>query len=184
MVVLHCNGRTCGNAYLITFKVGPLRTHALAPSILPLLEPPAEGFLWNHSEFGRRVRLGVPLRPIFRVGNSQKSLGARSGEYGGWVIIVIIFVKEYKLLSSLCSLLDSPVTSCLSGTYILPSTLFSNTLCSSLAVRASFTPIQNYRQNCNFMWTNRCSVSTVSRARHFCSLSNIFVFRNVQGKCL
>jgi hypothetical protein len=37
MVVLHC-----GNAYLITFKVGPLcaRTHAhtLAPSILSLLE--------------------------------------------------------------------------------------------------------------------------------------------------
>jgi len=25
----------------------------------------------------------VPLRPIFRVGNSQKSLGARSEEYGG-----------------------------------------------------------------------------------------------------
>jgi hypothetical protein len=28
----------------------------------------------------------VPLRPIFRVGKSQKSLGARSGEYGGWVM--------------------------------------------------------------------------------------------------
>jgi hypothetical protein len=27
-----------------------------------------------------------PLRPIFRVGNSQKSLGVRSGEYGGWVM--------------------------------------------------------------------------------------------------
>jgi hypothetical protein len=28
----------------------------------------------------------VPLRPIFRVGNSQKPLGARSGKYGGWVM--------------------------------------------------------------------------------------------------
>ena len=28
----------------------------------------------------------VLLRPIFRVGNSQKSLGARSVEYGGWVM--------------------------------------------------------------------------------------------------
>ena len=28
----------------------------------------------------------VPLRPIFRVGNSQKSIGTRSGEYGGWVM--------------------------------------------------------------------------------------------------
>jgi hypothetical protein len=28
----------------------------------------------------------VPLRPIFGVGNSQKSLGARSGEYGSWVM--------------------------------------------------------------------------------------------------
>jgi hypothetical protein len=26
------------------------------------------------------------LRPSFRVGNSQKSLGARSGEYGGWLM--------------------------------------------------------------------------------------------------
>ena len=28
----------------------------------------------------------APLRPIFRAGKSQKSLGVRSGEYGGWVM--------------------------------------------------------------------------------------------------
>ena len=28
----------------------------------------------------------VPLRPTFRVGKSQKSLGARSGEYSGWMM--------------------------------------------------------------------------------------------------
>ena len=33
----------------------------------------------------------VPLRPIFRVGNSQKSLGARSGEYGGWEMTGMFF---------------------------------------------------------------------------------------------
>jgi len=33
----------------------------------------------------------VPLWPIFRVGESQKSLGTRSGDYGGWVMIGMIF---------------------------------------------------------------------------------------------
>jgi hypothetical protein len=37
------------------------------------------------------------------------------------------------------------------GPNILLSALFSNTLCSSLNVkRASFTPIQNHRQNSTF----------------------------------
>ena len=52
----HCNGMTYDNAYLITFIIGPLRTHTLAPSILPLLEAPAQGFLWNLPEFGCRIR--------------------------------------------------------------------------------------------------------------------------------
>jgi len=32
-----------------------LRTQTLAPSILPLLEAPAEGFFWYLPEFGRRI---------------------------------------------------------------------------------------------------------------------------------
>jgi len=32
-----------------------------------------------------------PLRPIFRLGNSQKSLGVRSGEYGGRVMTGTLF---------------------------------------------------------------------------------------------
>jgi hypothetical protein len=63
-VVQHCNGRTYDKAYLITFKVEPLRTHThthtLAPSILPLLEAPTEGFFWNLPKFGRRIRC-LPL---------------------------------------------------------------------------------------------------------------------------
>jgi len=35
-----------------------------------------------------------PWGPIFRLGNSQKSVGARSGEYGGWVLVVQQFLAE------------------------------------------------------------------------------------------
>ena len=67
-MVWHCNGRTYDNAYLITFKVGPLRAYTLAPSILPLLEAPAEGFFWNFPGFSRRIRFdilhGCETRPL------------------------------------------------------------------------------------------------------------------------
>jgi hypothetical protein len=36
-VVLHCNGRTYGSAYLITFKVGPLHTHTHTCSFDPAI---------------------------------------------------------------------------------------------------------------------------------------------------
>jgi hypothetical protein len=65
-------------------------------------------------------------------------------------MILIILVEEYKLWSSLCSFLDSPIISCVSGPIIYLSTLFSNTLspCSFLVVRdPSVTPIQNYGQS-------------------------------------
>ena len=98
IVVYHRNGRTYDNAYLITFKVGSLRTHTLAPSILPLLDALAEGFFWNLPEFSRRIRFyvlhgakRVTLGPIFRIGNSRKSLGARFREYGGWVMTGMLF---------------------------------------------------------------------------------------------
>jgi hypothetical protein len=48
MVVLHSNGRICGNADLINFKVGSSRanTQSLAPLMLPSLEARAEGFFF------------------------------------------------------------------------------------------------------------------------------------------
>jgi hypothetical protein len=94
MVVLHCKGRKYDNDCLITFKVGPLRTqtHLLHRSC----------HCWKHrrkASFGifrnsavafefmfSMVAKSVPARPIFRVGNSPKPLGTRSGEYGGWVM--------------------------------------------------------------------------------------------------
>ena len=98
IVVQHCNGRIYENAYLITFKVGPLLTHTLAQSILSLLDALAEGLFWNLPEFSRRNRFyalhgakRTPLRPIFRIGNSLKSLGARSRDYGDWVMTGMLF---------------------------------------------------------------------------------------------
>ena len=63
----------------ITFKVGPLRTHTLAPSILSLLEALAEGFFWNLPEFGCCIRFDVlhgcethPLEAHFQSGEQSK----------------------------------------------------------------------------------------------------------------
>jgi hypothetical protein len=63
MVVLHCDGRTWSNAYLITFRVGLLHTHThthkihrLAPCILPLVEAPAESFFWILPGLSCRIR--------------------------------------------------------------------------------------------------------------------------------
>lgn len=54
-MMLHCNGRTCDNIYLITIKVGHLSPHTVAPSILPSLEAPAQGFFCYLPEFGRGI---------------------------------------------------------------------------------------------------------------------------------
>jgi hypothetical protein len=56
IVVLHCNGRSYGSDYVITFKIGPMRAQTLTASILPLFYAPAEGFVWNLPEFGLRIR--------------------------------------------------------------------------------------------------------------------------------
>jgi hypothetical protein len=59
MLILHSNGRTCGSAYTRALTHTHTHSYILAPSILSLLEPPAEGLFWNLSQFGCRFRLGV-----------------------------------------------------------------------------------------------------------------------------
>jgi hypothetical protein len=82
-----------------------LPAHIFAPTTLPLLEAPAEGFYWILPAFGHRIRLDalqfaecVHLRPIRRTRNSQKSLGARSEEYGCCVVTGMLFFLGGELL--------------------------------------------------------------------------------------
>jgi len=74
-----------------------------------------------------------------------------------YLITLKIIGEAYKLLSSyLCSLVQPPTSSSLLSPYILLSTLFSNTLnlhlCSSLSVRPSITPVQNYTYDNGFVY--------------------------------
>jgi hypothetical protein len=59
IVVYHYNGTIYDNAYLITFEVGPLRAHTIAPSVLLLLEAPTEGLFRNLLEFDHRIPFDV-----------------------------------------------------------------------------------------------------------------------------
>jgi hypothetical protein len=98
-VVQQCNGWTYDNDYLITYKIQLLHTHThllhrfcrrwkhRRKASFGIFCSSAVAFHWMSSI----VAKCVPLRPIFRVGNSQKSLGARSGDYGGWVMTGTLF---------------------------------------------------------------------------------------------
>jgi hypothetical protein len=97
---------TYGNAYLITFKIGPLRASAAPPPPTRSIDPAIVGS-WQHRRkasfgifrtatvaFNLMPSMGgkqVPLRPIFTVGNSQKALGTRPGECGGCVMTGLPF---------------------------------------------------------------------------------------------
>jgi hypothetical protein len=77
--------------YIILYTRARAHTHTLFLSLslsLPLPLPYSlhrSCHCWKHlPDFG-------PLEPNFRVGNSQKSLRARSGEYGGWVMTGMFF---------------------------------------------------------------------------------------------
>jgi hypothetical protein len=52
--------------------------------MVPKLVPLRPMFLTP--KMGLMIPKLVPLRPIFGVRNSQKALGVRSGEHGGWVM--------------------------------------------------------------------------------------------------
>jgi hypothetical protein len=100
IVLLYCIGRTYSNVYLINFKVGHFRAHT---HLLHCWN------CWKHREASFGVFMSssvafhltssmivkrVLLRPILGVGNSQKSLGARFGEYGAWVMTGKLFCEK------------------------------------------------------------------------------------------
>jgi hypothetical protein len=101
-----------GNACLITFKVGPLRarTHTHTHTHTHLFHLSCHCWKqWRRVSFGifhslavafdllsSIVAKRVPLRPIFRVWNNQKSFGPGSGEYGDWMLTGMYFsAKNY-----------------------------------------------------------------------------------------
>jgi hypothetical protein len=58
-------GKAYGSAYLARASTHThIRTHTLAPSILPLFKAPTEGFFWNLPEFGRRIRIRCETCPL------------------------------------------------------------------------------------------------------------------------
>jgi hypothetical protein len=82
MVVLHSNVTINGNVTLRTFKARSLRAHILAQLSMSLLEAQAEvSFgIFRSSAVAFNLMSSVVvkhvlMRLIFRVGNSQKSLG-------------------------------------------------------------------------------------------------------------
>jgi len=74
----------------VTFKVLPLRSYALRPTQLTLLETFLELLLWNrfqcrlHIFFMYSVSRNLhPFTADFTFENSHKSFGAKTGEQGG-----------------------------------------------------------------------------------------------------
>ena len=94
---------TYDNTYLITFIIEPLRTHthtcstdrAIVGSTGGRLLLESHGFRSSRSVSSMVAKRG-PLRLIFKIWNSQKSLGARSGEYGGWVMTTMEVSQPWK----------------------------------------------------------------------------------------
>jgi hypothetical protein len=81
------------NGHLINFKSGPIFIETLTPSILPLFKAPAEGFFWNPQQLGRRIPFDALHccetclhEAHFQSREQPKSLEARSGECGDWVM--------------------------------------------------------------------------------------------------
>jgi hypothetical protein len=80
---------TLPNITVVTFKVLPLESYALMSAPRPPFKTILELVLWNGLQSCRRITpdiivIKMPFCHIsFIFGNRKKSLGARSGEWGG-----------------------------------------------------------------------------------------------------
>lgn len=93
--------------YLITFKLGPLRihthTHTLAATILPLLEDPEEGFLWNLPEFSYRIRFDVLYVSETRPFEAHFQSKEQPKVTRSWVLIEIFSRRGIAAKQAMCS---------------------------------------------------------------------------------
>jgi len=85
----------------ITFKVLPFCTNTAVPAFLPCLEASLEVPFWNCIKYPLRFLLNLfsgvessTLYPKLQLGEEEKVTGARSGEYGGWGITVMLFLAK------------------------------------------------------------------------------------------
>jgi len=91
-----------------TFEGHPLSSYTLSPMMLPLLEIFLELLLWSslqwHYSFMCSLSLNLrPSKQTLTFGNSQMSLGSKSGEHGGCSISVIDFLAR-NCLTAPCEL--------------------------------------------------------------------------------
>ena len=82
----------------ISFKIGSLWWNTAIPALLPLFIAMEEVFTWDDVQNPRRSCLDVFNRPkmmsfewVLSLENKKKSHGAKSGLYGGWGSVMILF---------------------------------------------------------------------------------------------
>ena len=82
----------------ISFKIGSLWSNTVIPALLPLFIAVEEVFTWDDVQSPRRSCLDIFSCPkmmsfewVLSLGNKNKSHGAKSGLYGGWRSVIILF---------------------------------------------------------------------------------------------
>ena len=92
----------------ITFKVLPFCTNTAVPAFLPCLEASMEVPFWNCVKYPLRFLLNLfsgveslTLHPKLQLGEEDKVVGARSGNYGEWDHCHVVLGQKLETLEDL-----------------------------------------------------------------------------------